>query len=114
MSNIQIVMEVQRLLHSSQKEVFNNLARFNVIIAGRRWGKSRLASFVIITQSIEKSGVYWWVSPTRDVGTPAWRLIKLTLRKSLGDIVNINETTRTIYLPNGSIIEFKSADHTTH
>jgi predicted phage terminase large subunit-like protein len=91
--------------------VYQDPSRFKVVIAGRRFGKTRLAAFTLITKSIESPGVYWWTSPTWAVGTPAWRLIRRTLKNSLGDLVKITETTRTIELPNGSIIEFKSSDN---
>lgn len=107
----QIILEAGKLLHKTQLEVYNNRTRFTVIVAGRRWGKSKLCTFIIFTEALSKRGVYWWVSPTRDVGTPAWRHTRYFIKKVCGANVKINETTRTIELPNGSIIEFKSADN---
>lgn len=65
---------------------------------------------MLIIKALATRGVYWWVSPTYKVGTPAWRMITKKLVQLLGGNVQIKETTRVITLPNGSIIEFKSAD----
>lgn len=99
-------LSIKKLLHPNQIYILKNLQRFNVIAAGRRFGKTRIAAFNLIISALTVVGVYWWVSPTWSVGTPAWRLINTVLRDA-----KIIETTRTIYLPNGSIIEFKSADN---
>lgn len=103
---------IHRLLHPKQLECYNNLARFNVIICGRRFGKTRLAAFKLFTSALQIEGVYFWVSPTREVGNSAWRLVKRLVLSTFGEgIAIINETMRSITLPNGSIIEFKSADN---
>lgn len=107
-----IRIQIHKLLHKKQIEAFNSLARFNVIVAGRRFGKTRLAAFKIVISAIQKEGVYYWVSPTREVGNSAWRLVKRMVKATFGEgIAGINETVRTISIPNGSIIEFKSADN---
>lgn len=108
---MQIKINPKKLLHSNQLYIHDNLKRFNVIVCGRRFGKTRLAAFEIITSALESPGVYWWVSPTFSIGTPAWRLVKKTLLILFGNSVKILESTRIIELPNQSIIEFKSADN---
>lgn len=107
-----IRINLQQLLHKKQEEAYKALSRFNVIVAGRRFGKTRLGAFKIFISSIQREGVYWWVSPTTNVGNSAWRVVRKLCISTFGvGIVKINETTRTINLPNGSIIEFKSADN---
>ncbi len=97
-----------RLLHPNQQKIYKALKRFTVIAAGRRFGKTRLAALVVFLRAIAKPGVYWWISPSYPIGTPAWRIMRRLARQ-----VNatIREVTRTIELPNGSFIEFKSADN---
>lgn len=107
-----IVLNPEQLLHPSQYDTFKKLTRFSVIVCGRRFGKTRLAAFKILTSAIKKVGVYYWITPTFGVGLPAWRLMKRFVKATFGEKgANINESLRVIYLPNESIIEFKSADN---
>jgi predicted phage terminase large subunit-like protein len=92
-------------------KVYKNRNRFTVIVAGRRFGKTILSSVILVVSAIKQVGVYWWVSPTKDVGRPAWRLVKNFIKKVYGETVRVNETLKVIELPNGSVIEFKSADN---
>lgn len=64
----------------------------------------------MIVRALASRGVYWWVSPTYKIGTPAWRMITKKLIELCSNSLRIIDSTRIIYLPNGSIIEFKSAD----
>lgn len=106
-----IKLEVAKLLHPKQMDVYQNRTRFTVIVAGRRFGKTILSSVILVVSAIKEKGVYWWVSPTKDVGRPAWRMVKNFVKKIYGETVRVNETLKFIELPNGSVIEFKSADN---
>lgn len=107
---MKVIFPREKLLHQNQIKVFDNLARFTVISAGRRWGKTMLAVFIIVVKASFEQGIYWWVSPSYKVQTSAWRKIKIFISTTFRDKAKINESSRTIYLPNGSIIEFRSAD----
>lgn len=55
-------------LHPTQCAVWEGTARFRVVSAGRRWGKTRLAAVRLVTQAIGSQqgfGRYWYVAPTR-------------------------------------------------
>lgn len=63
-------------LHPSQREVFDNLKRFNVVAAGRRFGKTYLACklacwFLRHTHAPDGTSLHnsdvWYVSPTIDL-----------------------------------------------
>ncbi len=55
---------VRLALHAGQRTVFTNRARFRVIVAGRRWGKTHLARVELIEPAVRVPGRYWYVAPT--------------------------------------------------
>ena len=54
-------------LHEGQMEVFKDRHRFKIIAAGRRWGKSRLAAWLLLIKALEcrdKTKHVFYVAPT--------------------------------------------------
>ena len=96
-------------LHPKQMEVYRSKARFRVVVAGRRWGKSQLSKVLMITKARLPRQKIWYVAPT-------YRMAKQILWTDLLDalpkkwIKKVNETTLSITLVNGSRIELKGAD----
>lgn len=96
-------------LHPKQMEVFKSKARFRVVVAGRRWGKTQLSKILIITKARVRKQKIWYVAPT-------YRMAKQIMWTDLLDAVpkrwvaKINETTLTVTLVNGTRIELKGAD----
>jgi hypothetical protein len=97
-------------LHPKQMEVYRSKARFRVVVAGRRWGKTALSRVLMITRAARKpKQKVWYVAPS-------YRMAKQIMWNDLQDalpkkwIKKINETTLTITLVNGSRIELKGAD----
>lgn len=96
-------------LHPKQMEVFRSPARFRVVVAGRRWGKTALSRVLIITRSKKKKAKIWYVAPT-------YKMAKQIMWNDLLDAIpkrwirKINETNMTIVLVNGTRIELKGAD----
>ena len=45
--------ELDVQLHPAQLEIFNSTARFKVVSAGRRFGKSRLAAWILIIKALQ-------------------------------------------------------------
>lgn len=105
---MKVTFNLSKLLHKNQQKIYKKLRRFNVIAAGRRFGKTRLAVLFMFLRAVAQPGVYWWVSPSYPIGTPAWRLMR-RLARLVAAVPK--EVTRTIEFTNGSIIEFKSADN---
>lgn len=98
-------------LHDTQKEVANDLHRFKVICAGRRWGKSVLAQLIILKWATENKGLYWIVSPTIVQSKQIhWRGLQHILA-STDWVAKKNEVERSITLKNGSVIELKGAEN---
>lgn len=97
-------------LHAKQMVVYRSQARFRVVVAGRRWGKTALARILMITRAARKSKQkVWYVAPSYRM---AKQIMWLDLQDAIpkGWIRKINETTLTITLINGSRIELKGAD----
>ena len=102
--------------HPGQVLLHDSKARFRVVIAGRRWGKSLLAAKEAETMILKPLTRGWIVSKTYDLGEKVFREIHNTL------IHQFNlQTVRKSYspkggsmyleFPQGSIVEVKSAEH---
>ncbi len=115
-------------LHPGQAAVFNSPARFKVVVAGRRFGKSHLAAYLLgmhammdrkvlsdgreVDLTIEH-GVYY-VAPTQDMGRRImWPKLKQLLgyARTGGLIVNENINDGWLELLNGRRIYVKGADN---
>ena len=56
-------------LHPRQMEVYNSTARFKVVVAGRRWGKSELAKTSLIKFARKPKRLVWYVAPSYRIET---------------------------------------------
>lgn len=96
-------------LHPNQIDVFNDPARFKVLICGRRWGKSTLAAYIVLIAALsKKDGTYFLVSPTYSQTSIIWRMIKKIIPMNL--VEKIMEGDKYIQFKNGSLIFAKSGD----
>lgn len=96
-------------LHDNQLTIFNDVHRFKVVAAGRRFGKSRLAAWTLIIEGLKSTEKdVFYVAPTyqqaRDI---LWELLK-DLGKDV--IVSAHENTSVITLMNGRKIFLKGSD----
>ncbi len=96
-------------LHPAQLEIFNSKARFKVVAAGRRFGKSRLAAWLLIIKALEsKSKDVCYVAPTFQ---QAKDVIWADLKELAQDVIlHTTENTSTITLVNGRKIVLKGSD----
>ena len=94
-------------LHPSQREVADSTARYKILAAGRRWGKSRLGSALCVAEGL-RGGRAWWVAPSYKVAAVGWRMIR-----RLGSGVpgaNVRRVDRMIEFPGGGEVQVCSAD----
>jgi len=105
-----VALQAKLDLHPKQMEVYRSRARFRVVVAGRRWGKSQLSKVLMITKAANKpKQKVWYVAPT-------YRMAKQILWTDLLDAIpdkwikKVNETNLSISLVNGSRIELRGAD----
>jgi len=94
-------------LHSGQLGVASSSARFKVLVAGRRWGKTRLGVWLCIAKSMQGKKT-WWVAPTYSMANEGWKEIR-TLGKDYG--VTIKEGDKTLYTPTGGYVTVRTADN---
>lgn len=96
-------------LHPKQMEVYRSKARFRVVVAGRRWGKTALSRVLIIKMAQISKRKIWYVAPTyRMAKQIMWNDLMEAIPKEW--IFKINETTLSITLVNKTKIELKGAD----
>lgn len=94
--------------HSGQIRCIREARRFNVLMCGRRFGKTQLGEQVAIETAIEGWPVGWF-APTNKIMTPAWDDVEKVLRPMPG--VKIDKQERRITLPTGGSIDFWSVDN---
>lgn len=109
-------------LHPAQLEIFDDPARFKVIAAGRRFGKSYLACVALIIAALQSEAAdgydlsneeVYYIAPTFDQGKKImWPLLKSLARmeKEGGLIAQAYENTAVVTLINGRRISIKGAD----
>ena len=101
--------DIKVALHEAQMQIFKSKARFKVVSAGRRFGKSRLAAWVLLINALQsKSKDVFYVGPTfqqsKDI---MWGMLK-----ELGqDVIKAaHENTAVLTLINDRKIYLKGSD----
>lgn len=104
-------MEINYTLHDLQFQIFNDPARFVIVAAGRRFGKTVLAIVKMLTAALaRKKALIWYVAPTyKQAKMIAWKMLLEMTPKNL--IVKKNEVDLQVTLINGSEICLKGADN---
>jgi hypothetical protein len=102
--------EVPFTLSAPQWEVHVSDARFRVLIAGRRMGKTHLSCVELLTRAAARSeAACYYVAPTyRMAKEIAWRQLKRMIPE--GWLAASNETELSVLLANGSTIALRGAD----
>jgi|TARA_B100001094_G_scaffold329087_1_gene391053 predicted phage terminase large subunit-like protein len=98
-------------LHDAQKEVHESPARWKILCAGRRFGKSRLGVQMCMEVALQ-GGRAWWVAPTFAISRVGWRDIQAaaaSFPKEMG--VNIKVGDMQVDFGNGGFIGVRSADN---
>lgn len=105
MTQMQITLPA---LHSGQRQVWEHPARFQVIDAGRRWGKSRFGSLRCNVSAL-RGGRAWWVFPSYPMAAVGWRMLRRLAVQVPG--AKIRESDKTIEFPSGGMAQIRSADN---
>ena len=93
--------------HAAQRQVHNCPARFRVLDAGRRWGKTRLGVMECIDVATQ-GGRAWWVAPSYKISEVGWRPIQRICRRIPGTVVRMSD--REVTFPGGGAVAVRSAD----
>lgn len=98
-------------LSKAQDIVAKSTARWRVVIAGRRFGKTHLSIRELCYHAKEPNKEVWYVAPTYKMAKQiVWRKLKNKLQ-DLNWVTKHNETELSLYLKNGSTISLKGADN---
>jgi hypothetical protein len=103
-----IPIEIYSDLHPAQFTVYENPARFRVVSAGRRFGKTWLAVTECLKVAMD-GGRAWWISPTYKMSNVGWRPIRQVC--SALDGVSVNKAERQAIFPGGGLVAVRSADN---
>lgn len=99
--------------HPKQREIINSKARYKVVVAGRRFGKTITAVCTLIKKALLKpNSTYFYIAPFYRQGKMiAWKILADKVRTLPGELViSTNETELTVKFSNGSFIAIKGAD----
>ena len=103
--------EIRYKLSAKQKLVFRHPARFRVLVAGRRFGKSYMAVLLLLYEALEEpDAIVWYIAPTYRQGKEIlWKMLKKLV--PLEYVYTLNETDLSMQLRNGSVIAIKGSDN---
>ncbi len=89
-------------LHGGQSEVLNTAGRFNVVVCGRRWGKTYLGED-IACEAAAAQKLIGWFAPNYKFLTENFRSVRRRLSEA---IASSNGSEKRIELTNGGQLEF--------
>jgi hypothetical protein len=97
-------------LSDPQDAIYYSDARFRVVVAGRRFGKTYLSTTELLRYAaLGRNRNVWYVAPTYKAAKDiAWDMLKDEVPK--GWIRKINESELSMRLVNGSVISLKGAE----
>lgn len=98
------------VLHPAQQVIYNSPARFKIVKAGKKFGKSYLAEYVVTKWAGKPNGLYWYLAPTYGQGYEiAWMDFMALIPRDI--IRRKPENDQFIQLVNGSSIYIKGCDN---
>ena len=101
-------MRIERNFHRAQREIHASTARFRVVDAGRRFGKTRLGVWECLEVAL-LGGRAWWIAPSFPIAQVGWRPLRRTAKSIPGAQVKLAEMT--VELPSGGEVRVRSADN---
>lgn len=93
--------------HPGQERVVSEAKRFNVLMCGRRFGKTSLGHDIAV-ETVLAGKMVGWMAPSYKILAPAWLDLVTTLLPVPGLVKN--ELQKVIRLPNGGSVEAWSLD----
>jgi len=94
-------------LHPAQLEVAKSKARFRILVAGRRFGKTRLGTLLCLAKAMEGRNA-WWVAPTYAMALEGWKTVR-DLAGKYG--MEVKESEKTVYTKAGGFVTVRTADN---
>lgn len=97
-------------LHERQRRIWNDPARFRVVAAGRRFGKSWLGCAMCFDVALH-GGRAWWVAPSYPMSNVGWRGLAQIRAQLPGVGIDLRRGDRSLAFPGGGEVRVKSADN---
>lgn len=98
-------------LHPGQAVIADHPARFKVVVAGRRWGKTLLGVSKCVEGALARAGAYWWVAPNYKLAATGWQALQdLAAQFPAALAPHVRESERTVMFRGGGLVEVRSAD----
>lgn len=94
-------------LHPAQRQVRESRARFRLLAAGRRFGKTLLGCGECTEVGLQH-GKAWWVAPSYKMAAVGWRGLKQIAHQIPN--TEVREMDRMITYPGGGFAQVRSAD----
>jgi hypothetical protein len=97
--------------HAGQLQVWNDPRRFKVVVAGRRWGKSRLAAYFLLAEALQNTDPtkhVFYIAPTFQQAKDVMWNVLMEIGHSVIKTPRSNEGT--LELVNGTKIHLKGSD----
>lgn len=95
--------------HVAQRKVVAEASRFNVLVCGRRWGKTTLAIDRLMQPVLQGKPAAWFAPTYKNLGE-AWRDVK----KALAPLIRrISEQDHRLELLTNGVVDFWSLDGAT-
>lgn len=105
-----VTPSVKLRLHPKQFEVYRDDHRFKVVVAGRRWGKTKLAAAWLIAGASKRRSVNWYIAPSYQMAKQIiWQDLKNSVNRS--QVKRIYDSDLRIVFKNGAVIQCKGADN---
>ena len=92
--------------HINQLEFIQDTTRYNIMAAGRRFGKTEAGKIRAMYKAPKQR--VWWLAPTHDSGQAVWRFFEYAFADFPG--VYSNKSERLLLFPSGGFLQVKSAD----
>lgn len=94
-------------LHRAQQTIHDSSARYKVVDAGRRFGKTRLGVMECIDCAVHGRRA-WWIAPTYRVSDVGWRPLRQLAARIPG--VQVRLADRIVSFPGGGEVAVRSSD----
>ena len=103
-------MMLQWTVNKTRRDILNHPARFKVIVAGRRWGKTVLSLMYLLKDAFESGERRWFITPTYRQGK---MIVFPVLRQMFAgfDNAKLNESEMSVVFNNGAELAVKGADN---
>lgn len=108
---VKIMASIDMPLHPGQIEILDNFQRFNVIVCGRRWGKSYMLAVICLAYLLVKPNCRCWLVSPQDYHNREVMYYLDEILRRLGQPHKYQQTPKHRMIVGQSIIECRSTEN---